>query len=413
MKQKKISKIEYINTPFSYTRQQQGLTLLQQNIMNRISAHLQTFFNDYWNNPRLRGSKEVPRTFMTDEQIRNLGPIRVELSELGISAGTYQRVSEARDAILNIKLNGVVIDDERGANDRTWNVISRIDLPITDHGTTVMKKDRVMDDTTGKVHKVGEAKETHTVRYRGYMDIYLNKELLKSMLDVTSGYVSHPENIASFGKVPNMPLMYYFLRHHMNNFKPKHGKTITTAKVELAELREYLGLTKRNARGEVVQEKYATYSQFKNKVMSVALADIKRVYDEGIIDFYFTVTEIRPRGKTRGTPSYLVFDKVQVKRGTSVQLSLFEDDSEEKEVFTSEYINEWNAFMAEYSGGLLNVIQRGKVLGKSISGWLTIEFDKNDADVLLASDEWNNMREDFKKVIGCKYGPGIQILTRK
>lgn len=313
MSKDEIAKLEYINTPFSYTRQQQGLTLLQQNIMVRISAHLQHYFEESWKNKELRESREDPRTFMTDEQIEKLGPIRVELSELGISAGTYERVKEVRQNIQNITFNGIIVDEE-GKKDRTWNIISHIDIPVTDHGTTVTKKVReTYTDEEGRVHKKGDMEATEVGRARGYMDIHLNKALVKSMFNTASGYVSHPENIAQIGRVPNMPLMYYFVRHHMNNFKDgKDGKPITTATVDLKELREYLGMTKKNAKGEVVQEKYPTYSQFKSKVLKVALDDIKRICDEGLIDFYFTVQEIRPRGKQKGTPSRLVFEKVHV-----------------------------------------------------------------------------------------------------
>lgn len=350
MNKDETAKVEYINTPFSYTRQQQGLTLLQQNIMTRISAHLQGFFNDYWSNKELQKSKERPRTFMTDEQIEALGPIRVELSELGISAGTYERVKEAVDVILNIKINGMVVDEE-GEKTRRYNVVSYVDYPRTDHGTVVRKAVKEYDAEKDVWVSTGEYQEVKTDRMRGYIDITLNKDLIKSMLDITSGYVSHPENIAQIGRVPNMPLMYYFVRHHMNNFKDgKDGKPVTTAKVELSELREYLGMTKKNTKGEVVQEKYPTYSQFKSKVLKVALDDIKRICDEGLINFYFTVKEIRPRGKQKGTPSWLVFEKIPAGKKSQIpqQPDLFSTPPPVRQLKPGEA--EWLTFLASFNG---------------------------------------------------------------
>ena len=131
-----LAKLEYINTPFEYLKLQTGLSLLQRDIMNRVSAHLQKYFNDYWSNNKLRFSKENPRTFLTDEQIENLGPIRVNFSELRISQDSYERLDEARNKIMDIKIKGLV-ETEGGKKDRKWNVFTYVDLPVTDAKKTV------------------------------------------------------------------------------------------------------------------------------------------------------------------------------------------------------------------------------------------------------------------------------------
>lgn len=305
----KLVKSVYINTPFEYLKLQKGLTNLQQDIMNRVSAHLQKYINEYWENEGLRYSKENPRTFLTDEQIRDIKPIRVFFSELKLQSNTYERLEEAREALRRIGVNGL-IETENGVVDREWSIFPYIDMPVTDTGTTVMKKEHIIDEN-GKIIKVGEAKKTLTTRYRGYMDLHLNKALIKDIFNIVPGYVTHPEKIAQMSKVPNMPLMYFFIRRHMNNFKPdKNGKMITSATVELDELREYLGFIVRDSFGVIVKVKHKKYSQLKSKVLLVALEEIKKKFNEGLIDAYFELSEIRPRGKKIGDPSYITFTKI-------------------------------------------------------------------------------------------------------
>ena len=303
-----LAKLEYINTPFEYLKLQTGLSLLQRDIMNRVSAHLQKYFNDYWSDNELRFSKENPRTFLTDEQIENLGPIRVNFSELRISQDSYERLDEARNKIMDIKIKGLV-ETEGGKKDRKWNVFTYVDLPVTDAGTTVMKKDREVDDN-GKIYKVGEAKKTETNRYRGYMEIYLDKDLIKHTFNMISGYVTHPEKIAQIGRVPNMPSLYFFIRHCMNNFRPdKDGKEITTATVSIDEIREHLNSIIKDTKGNIIKIKYPKYSRFKAQVLTVVLDEIKKCYDKGLIDVYFEMSEIRARGKKTGEPVALTFTK--------------------------------------------------------------------------------------------------------
>ena len=76
------------------------------------------------------------------------------------------------------------------------------------------------------------------------------------------------------------------------------------------EIRDYLGLIKRDADGKVTDVKYPRYSMFKSRIIKTALDDIKRVCDAGQIDFYFDIKEVRPRGKKTGEPSYIEFVKV-------------------------------------------------------------------------------------------------------
>lgn len=290
---------KYINTPFAYARAQKGLTLLQQNIMVKVVEHLQVYIGKYFKNPVLQDSKEDPKPMMTREDRDNLPPVRIELSELGVSSSSYSRVREALKEVLNVQLEKNTFDDEGKPVKRLIQIFSKIDTPVTDKGTQVRMKLGEDDELT----------DVQVDRTRGYIDIYLNTDMVFEMFDMNLGYVSHPEDIARIGKVDNMPLMYYLVRHKMNNFK--------LSKVEITpfEIRDYLGLVKRDADGNVTEVKYPRYSMFKSRIIKTALDDIKRACDAGQIDFYFDIKkEVRPRGKTRGEPSYIEFVKVADKK---------------------------------------------------------------------------------------------------
>ena len=87
---------KYIHTPFAYTKAQKGLTLLQQNIMVKVVEHLQVYIGKYFKNPALKSSEEDPKPVMTREDRDNLPPVRIELSELGVSSSSYSRSEERR-----------------------------------------------------------------------------------------------------------------------------------------------------------------------------------------------------------------------------------------------------------------------------------------------------------------------------
>lgn len=289
---------KYINTPFAYARAQKGLTLLQQNIMVKVVEHLQVYIGKYFKNPVLQGSKEDPKPMMTREDRDNLPPVRIELSELGVASSSYSRVREALKEVLNVQVEKNTFDDEGKPVKRLMQIFSKIDTPVTDKGTQVRMKLGEDDELT----------DVQVDRTRGYVDIYLNTDMVWEMFDMNLGYVSHPEDIARIGKVDNMPLMYYLVRHKMKNFK--------LSKVEITpfEIRDYLGFIKRDADGNVINVKYPRYSMFKSRIIKTALDDIKRVCDAGQIDFYFDIKEVRPRGKKTGEPSYIEFVKVAEKK---------------------------------------------------------------------------------------------------
>ena len=302
----------YINTPFAYTKTQSGLTLLQQNVMVRVSAHLQKYIEKFYNDPQLLASKDDPKPLMHSYEKAHVPPVRIRLSELGIASNVYSRVRTALAGILDVKVERPGYDEEGRPVMNILPLFNRISIPVTDHGTVVKK--RLMKDDD-------DLTEVFVDRIRGYVEITLNPEAIDDMFNMNLGYVTHPVDIARIGKVDKMPLMYYFIRHKMLNFKK------ATAKVSVEEIRDYLGMIVRDFEGNIVKMQYPHYSRFKARVIDTALNDIKRVYEAGQIDFYFEMKEIRPVGKKIGEPSYLEFKKVGSEKKS---VAKYRENSEKK-----------------------------------------------------------------------------------
>ena len=286
----------YVNTPFAYTRLQKGLTLLQQNIMMKAVEHVgRHHLKEFFQNPELLESKDSPKPIMTEEDIENFPPLRVRFADLGITASHYDRVQASLRKLLSITTDKPIVGSNGVKGTRTFFVFTYYDTPFTEKGTIVRK--RLTLDSP-------DLTEMQVKRLCGYVDLYLNRDLLREIFDMNQGYITHPNNIASIGKVENMPLMYYFVRHNMQNFK------VSKAKISTLELREYLGSAVRDQQGNVTIIKYPRYSVFRDRFLRTALDDIKRVYDAGQIDFYFEMKEIRADGRKTGDPNFLEFRKV-------------------------------------------------------------------------------------------------------
>lgn len=350
---------QYINTPFAYTRTQRGLTLLQQQIMMRVSAHLQDYLKKFFKDGELIMSPERPKPIMSASDLEALPPVRINLSEMGISSTVYSRLRDALKRVLSLTIDVGSIDASGRPVRKTMFLFSSFELPVTDKGTTVKMK--VADGF--------DFENVSVDRLRGYVDISLNKDAVFTMFDMAQGYVTHPENIARIGRVDNMPLMYYLVRHKMQNFK------LNRAQITPNEIREYLGYVTHDPIDpkKITRVQFAQYSRLRERVIKVALDDIRRAYDNGQIDFYFEFVEVRPKGRVKGEPSYVEFAKVgtnkhaeETKRRNSQRLlvkSLMEQyptlDEKTLNAFSEQVSDElWEDFKTYAYNGLIKAIEQ-------------------------------------------------------
>ena len=247
-----------------------------------------------------------------------------------------------------------------------------------------------------------------------------------------SGYVTHPEKIAQIGRIPNMPSLYFFIRHCMNNFRPdKDGKEITTATVSIDEIREHLNSIIKDAKGNIIKIKYPKYSRFKAQVLTVVLDEIKKCYDKGLIDVYFEMSEIRARGKKTGEPVALTFTKKtkepqvqeisseplkKAKKPQAKQTELhFSEEEPQQEVkpsgiswqdaFFEEGNKQWESLVLHYEGRAKELLAKMRFHSKREEGihgstlYLACSKETELAlrELNLSPEEWKEIHEHIRK----------------
>lgn len=263
---------KYINTPFAYTRLHKNLTLLQQNILIKVSDMLQKYVQEYYGT-ELKDCKEIPRP-MFSKAVKNSGlpELRISYSEMGVTANNYKHVNDAVNEILHITVDHPGIDKNTG-------IMGILHDPLFQRG-------------------IVPAKEANsTVIFR------LNTEVVDYAFDMAQGYIRHPEDIARISTVERMPLLYYLVRHESQNWSQK------SAKLTVFEIKDFLGMIKRNPENNAIEEiQCPKFSRFKERVLIPALEDIMRLYKDDRIDVVFKYDIIYPGTKTKGDPESIVFN---------------------------------------------------------------------------------------------------------
>lgn len=283
-----LNDARWINTPFVYTKFCAGFTLMQQSIMFRVSDHIQEYVKKYFAEGRFKSS-EMPLPLFSQQDIDNgLQPIRVNLSDLGVSPSNYGRIDAAVAEILQLTVR-VPRVDEQGRKVLEWfPVFSRAALPLTDNGFTYTNEAGVVIES---------------VKKRGYIEFEINPHVADWAFDMSKGYVNHPNIIAQIAKADCTPLLYSLLK---NNCLREHGRLVN-AQLEPNDIREYLGLVYRDDDKNVTGYMYEKYSQFRTGILNKAQKDLQRMADLDQIDYTFTYEEVRREGKSTGDPLYIEF----------------------------------------------------------------------------------------------------------
>lgn len=286
----------WINTPFAYTKFGADFSLLQQDIMLKVSDHLQDYISQFFEEKRNEGDI-VPKSLFSDYLLQEgIPPIRINLSDLSVGKTNYGLVSRMEEdengmtvlkgAIESIRTLGIrrkYIDEKTGKHRvKLINIFSSVDIPNFSH----------VDKDTG---------ETVESRYRaGYIDLKINTEVAAHVFDMSKGYVNHIKQIASYSTKRSAPRVYLLLMHY-------YGLGNRRIKIPLMELKEYTGNVVRNEEGEIIQVQYPKFSQYKQRVLDPAKEDVDKMAYENKSDITFTYRPIYRGTKQRGDPESVEF----------------------------------------------------------------------------------------------------------
>ncbi len=287
---------KWINTPFAFTKFSKNLSLLQQEILLKVSERLQPFIEEFFGNEELYRNHKKPKALFS-EAAKNSGIMNFDISyaELGVAINNFFAAKEAARKVLDLKVSAPGVGEDGKVTIRDYNIFSFSEMSASN--------DRVV--------------------------FSLNTDMVDYVFDMTEKYVSHPDNIAYIGTVDRMPMIYYLLRRACENkWKPE-------VKLTVAQIKDYLGMVE-YADGQLVKEAYPKFSQFKKKVLDTSINDINRLKKEGLLDVCITYTPCYKGARKVGNPFYIKFNIYQT--------------IEEMQKATA--AEAWNQFLNTYNGML-------------------------------------------------------------
>ncbi len=274
--------MEYIKNPILHTMMRGNLTLPLTKIMESIIYQLQDRINEHIIAKKMG-------ELVTINEMDNNGMLHFEipLKSLGIPAQNYKELEEACDAILHMEMSVVQPDDTT----RRVNVFHAIEVPF-----------KKTTGTGGEVlYKGGKRRD-------GIVKIEMPYDSARMILSLRKGYTEHLFGIPSLCRCPRTPRFYTYLSSAYNK-----GLDYTIFKYD--ELKDWCGVNKREGSSKDT-DAYKKYAEFKRSVLDPAQKELKKLSDEGKVDFYFEFEPMRPEGITRGNPTAIKFIIKRNQRGS-------------------------------------------------------------------------------------------------
>ncbi len=292
---------EWIKTPFAYTKIVGGLSLFQQNVLILVSDKLQDYIKQFLDDKRYK-NPDRPKPIYTMEQKNEALTVRVALKDLGITDTHYSAVLQPTLKKNENIVKTMVLPDLRRLEMR----VSYLEKDEkTGKQITVSKWQPIFKSIATPMDSYSKNGFQFDVR-NGWIEFVINDLVADYLLDMSEGYIEHLKMLAKISKKKYTPSFYFLLKSQGS----PHYST------NLEDLKTYMGVLKFNKDDMTVKDSYPKYSRFKQSVIETAMADMKRLADEGLSDIWFTYKEIRPRGLKTGDPERIDFDIYRSDMGT-------------------------------------------------------------------------------------------------
>lgn len=254
-----------IKTPNSYIKLGATRTLLQQDSLLMVSAHLQEYVKTFFELGLHHSGAPVRPLFTKYVLEHGIPPFKIYLADMGIKAQNYQTVREAI-AEMNVVVEHAELDDE---GRKTGGTIF----------SPVFKQFRVPE-------------------HYGYIEVEINNNVAQYAFDMAQGYISHPKLIARYATKRSTPPLYFkLLMEHRN-----------VVRLSVPEVKKAIGMEpfRDDKTGEWVVP-YAKFAHFKKKVLDAVKRDLDQMVQDGHADLTFTYEPIYLGDRRRGDPDYIEF----------------------------------------------------------------------------------------------------------
>lgn len=260
-----MDELTLIKTPNSYIKLGATRTLLQQDSLLMVSAHLQEYVKTFFELGLHHSGAPVRPLFTKYVLEHGIPPFKIYLADMGIKAQNYQTVREAI-AEMNVVVEHAELDDE---GRKTGGTIF----------SPVFKQFRVPE-------------------HYGYIEVEINNNVAQYAFDMAQGYISHPKLIARYATKRSTPPLYFkLLMEHR-----------AVVRLSVPEVKKAIGMEpfRDDKTGEWVVP-YAKFAHFKTKVLDAVKADLDQMTADGHADITFTYAPVYLGDRRRGDPDHIEF----------------------------------------------------------------------------------------------------------
>lgn len=368
----------WINTPFAYTRLSKNLSLLQQDVLVKVSSHMQKYIKEFFGSD-LKNSREVPQALLS-EAVKNSGisQFHISYAELGVEVNNYYAAQKAVSEVLKIQIDAPGVDKDGKPAIIKYNVFTQGTMSSENSNGVVfgLNMDLVKSAVEG-------AKQRHVVDY---------------VFDMSEKYVYHPEDIAQQGKIERMPMMYYLLQHETQRWKRRQWN------LTVEDIKRYLGMIEENEKGERIKEAYPKFSQFKKNVLDTSIDDINRLRQENLLDICVSYEPIYNGKRKVGNPAFIKFciydtiEEMQKAKGEEPQQQTIQLEHSQPAGEDS-----WNRFVTTYQGKYASLFNGMEFISyeNSIVNVVCTSALRDTLKSVISSAEETDRKELFDAVHEC------------
>ena len=271
------NELSTILNPITYTQIRGNFTLVQQELMQSVIKQLQD---------RIREQltlREANSLFGPEDLHGNLLNFEIPLKDLDISPKKYGELEQACEALMHLDMSYKRWDEEEQKEYHViQNIFHKIEFPTS--------------DTNAKGEKIAYKSG---VRRKGVIRMQIVDESAHEILNLRKGFTRHIDNIVSLCRSPRSPRLYIYL---------SAWRRLGKCEVNYIDLKEFCGvLTFSKDHKRILENKYTKYGAFHRDVLDPVQRELKKLSDEGKVEFYFDYEPIYPKGVTRGDPDSIRF----------------------------------------------------------------------------------------------------------